>query len=211
MPIDVIKPICKAFGSKLVAINDEVSFVNINNQMSEALFNEIMNDCKEVPIHLDENGVKEALKVSQPCRLELVPFENIKEIAPDLDYYPTATYLDVAHNPQGIRKLIKATKAIHGDKPNLKIYLIVSMIGTKDFMPIPLFTTMYMNSDDVKIVIFGKSKLIQLKEAEEIINLVKMSGKLIKTSICIYPCSISVLFLCILVMYKVRSDLIKFK
>lgn len=183
VPLDVITPICKTFGSKLIAIKDEVSFVNINNQMSEALYNEIINDCKEVPIHLDEIGIKEALKVAQPCRLELVPLDNIKELAPDLDFYPKALYLDVAHNPQGIKKLIKATKAIHWDKPNLKIYLIVSMIGTKDFMPIPLFTTMYMNSDDVKIVIFGKSKLIQQKEAQEIINKVKMSGECIKISL----------------------------
>ena len=130
-----------------------------------------------MPVELSEEEIKEALKVAQPCRLEPVPLENLKELAPDLEIYPAAMYLDVAHNPQGIKKLIKATRKMHEDKPNLKIYLIVSMIGTKDYMPIALFIMMYMNSDDVRIVIFGKGKLLQLKDAEDIINTVKMSGE----------------------------------
>jgi folylpolyglutamate synthase/dihydropteroate synthase len=176
VPINIIEPICKTFNAKLIAIEDNNSFVNVNNEISLALYKEILRDRVDVPIHLDEEGIKEALKVSQPCRLEPVPLENIKELVPGLDYYPTATYLDVAHNPQGIRKLIKAARMMHGSDRKLKVYLITSIIGTKDFISVPIFTSMYMNSEDVRVVIFGKKKLIQFNEAEKIINHVKMSG-----------------------------------
>jgi folylpolyglutamate synthase/dihydropteroate synthase len=184
VPLDVITPICKSHNAKLVVIKDDASFVNINNSFSLALYKEILNDVKEVPIHLDDEGIKEALKVSQPCRLEPVPFETIKELAPGLDFYPTATYLDVAHNPEGIRKLTRAVKSIHGKDKKLKIYLITSINGTKDFILVPAFTAMYMHSNDVKVVIFDSKKLISLENAERIIEKAQMSGKLNSMSFC---------------------------
>jgi folylpolyglutamate synthase/dihydropteroate synthase len=128
----VIIPICESFNNKLIVIKDDDMFVNINNNISLALYKEILKDVEEVPIHLDEEGIKEALKIAQPCRLELVPLETIKEFAPDLDVYPIATYMDIASNPLGIRKVIKAIRNIHEKDQKLKIYLLISFKKPKD-------------------------------------------------------------------------------
>jgi folylpolyglutamate synthase/dihydropteroate synthase len=53
------------------------------------------------------------LKITPSCRLEQIPLENIKIFAPDLDFYPVATYMDVAHNPPAISNLIRTVKSIH--------------------------------------------------------------------------------------------------
>lgn len=178
--------------------------MNVNNNISLALYKEILNDWENVPVNLNEEQIEDALNVSLPCRLELVSPEIIKKFASDLDlnsntliessptiskppvyktiwlklidFHPVATYLDTAQTALGIRSLIKTIRTIHSSDRKLKIYLIASLIGPWDEVPYPLINSMCMNSDDVKLVVFEKLRLMTLKQAENIVKKIKSSG-----------------------------------
>lgn len=176
VPIDLIEPITKNFNAKLIVVKDDQMFVNVNNNISLALYKEIMKDREEIPNPLNEEGIKEALKIAQPCRLEMVPSKIIQEFAPGLDYYPIATYFDIASNPQGIKKVTSAIRLIHEKGTRLKIYMLFSFKKPADLIPPLHIYTMYMNSHDIKFIIVKHNRLIKYEDALKVVKKVKMSG-----------------------------------
>ena len=175
VPLDVIQPICKHYNSKLICIQPkDESFITCNKEISLAVYNEILNNEPEIPIKLSEEEIQEALDVTPPCRMDLVPVENIKEFAPDLDYYPKHTYMDVGHNAPAMKGMLNTLEKLHSDNPKLKVYVIACFSSNKDILP--ALNTLMQRAVDIRIVLVKHYRLITEKEADEVIQKLKMSG-----------------------------------
>ncbi len=73
-----------------------------------AIAQEALYQLREIDFHIPNGAISFGIKQKPPCRFELLSSTQITDLAP---YTPKEVVLDVAHNPDGIAKLVHELKA----------------------------------------------------------------------------------------------------
>ncbi|CAI2369606.1 unnamed protein product [Moneuplotes crassus] len=174
IPLDIIEPICKIHNSKLVVVDEKnENFVTLNQSISYALYKEIIEVAEEVPHELNQEEIDLALDVNLPCRMDLIPIENVKDLAPGLDFYPKASYMDVAHNSPAFKSLFKTVLSIYKDFEDLVIYVICTFSKDKEISE--SLKALCKGANDIRIVVIKHFKLIKEDAAIGYISQAKSS------------------------------------
>lgn len=83
--------------------------------------------------NISDSVLVEGLKKRPPCRMEEVPSSILAHSKlPSLRYFPHPIILDVAHNPDGILRLVEALNAHFSDNP---LYVLCAFSEDKDLTP----------------------------------------------------------------------------
>jgi dihydrofolate synthase / folylpolyglutamate synthase len=173
VPLDILGPICKNYKSKLIVVQPEdESFLTCNKELALSVYRKILQDDKEMDKGLPEEEIERCLNVSPPCRMELIPEENYKNIFPELEYYPKAVYMDVGHNPPGLKSLMHSIKRVHGKKS--RIYVVISFSSKKNVTSSLMI--LINQAVHVRFIVVGHFRLINAEQTNEEIKTIKMSA-----------------------------------
>ena len=116
VPEKIIEKVAQPLGCPVYRVeNDNVDF-EIENQKIASKVIEVLSKTVQIP----ENAKQAALDALPPCRFEIVDEKQLEALfGKDL---PKAVILDVAHNPDGVKRLFERIQNIYGDLPITSVF-----------------------------------------------------------------------------------------
>lgn len=144
VPIEVIKPIAQHNRAPLIQVEGNFETYEIENNAISLKAMQLLN--------LPKNAIKLGLASLPPCRMQFLKRSSGKH----------PIILDVAHNPDGIKKLFQSVKKSF---PNVPLHLVVGFSKSKDVQA--CLEIIHREAEKIYLVQASNGRGIPIKELKQ--------------------------------------------